>query len=393
MLQMASPSVFGKEELTKPVNRSKLIAEDGQSHELRLPCSFARTRDGVCNRFHCSAPPRTLRVGLFVIPRIIYILLLATFLHAQNANLGTAGAQFLKIPIGARSAALGGAVTGMSQDATALFWNPAGIIHNHTHALHVSHIPWITFFEVNALAYTLNLKEQGAIGMYARALAMEKLEITTEYEPDGTGEFFDSQDLEMGVSYARKLIDHFSFGVTVKFIRQRIWNEIASGIAFDFGTHYNIGFQNATIAMSLRNFGPDLKMDGPDLLVFYDSSDDFPNRLIPSNKNTEAYPLPLIFQFGMGIDLIKAQFFQSRLAVDVIHYNDNDEQVLMGLESTIAQRFIVRGGYRFNQNEAQPSLGVGLHQRIEKMVIKLDYAFVMHEYLGDTRFLSLDIIF
>ncbi|MBT3254262.1 MAG: PorV/PorQ family protein [Candidatus Marinimicrobia bacterium] len=324
---------------------------------------------------------------------ILIFSILTVSLSAQNANLGTAGAQFLKIPIGARSAALGGAVTGMSMDATALFWNPAGIIHNHTHALHVSHIPWMTFFDVNALAYTLNLKEQGAVGLYARALGMEKMEITTEYEPEGTGEYFDSQDLEIGVSYARKLIDQFSFGMTAKYIRQRIWNEVASGIAFDFGTHYNIEFQNASIAMSLRNFGPDLQMDGPDLLVFYDGSEDIPNRLIPSNMNTEAYPLPLTFQFGLGIDLVKAPFFHSRLALDAIHYNDNDEQLLVGLESTIAQRFILRGGYRFNETEQQPSLGVGLHQRIDKMVIKLDYAYVMHEYLGDTRFLSMDIIF
>ena len=324
---------------------------------------------------------------------VLVVLLLTSTLVAQNANLGTAGAQFLKIPIGARSAALGGAVTGMSMDATALFWNPAGIIHDYTHALHVSRIPWMTFFDINALAYTLNLKEQGAMGFYIRALGMEKMEITTEYEPDGTGEYFDSQDLEIGVSYARKLIEQFSFGVTTKYISQRIWNETASGFAFDFGTHYNIEFQNASIAMSLRNFGPDLKMDGPDLLVFYDGSDEYPNRLIPSNKNTEAYPLPLIFQFGIGMDLLKTQFFHSRLALDAIHYNDNDEQFLIGLESTIAQRFILRGGYRFNETEKQPSLGVGLHQRIDKMVIKLDYAFVLHKHLGDTRFLSLDIVF
>ncbi len=323
----------------------------------------------------------------------LLISFLAVSIFAQNANLGTAGAQFLKIPIGARSAALGGAVTGMSTDATALFWNPAGIIHDHTHALHVSHIPWMTFFDVNALAYTLNLKELGAIGIYARTLGMEKMEITTEYEPDGTGEFFDSQDLEMGVVYARKLIDQFSFGITAKYIRQRIWNEIASGFAFDFGTHYTIDFQTSTIAMSLRNFGPDIKMDGPDLLVFYDGSDEYQDRLIPSSKNTEAYPLPLTFQFGVGMDLMNTKFFHSRIALDVIHYNDNDEQALIGLETTIAQRFILRGGYRFNQSRQQPSLGVGLQQRIEKMVIKLDYAFVMHEYLGETKFLSMDIIF
>jgi len=324
---------------------------------------------------------------------LLILSLMAPGIFAQNPNLGTAGAQFLKIPIGARSAALGGAVTGMSRDATAIFWNPAGIIQEHVNALHISHIPWMTFFDVNAVAYSLNLQDAGTIGISIRSLGMEKLEITTEYEPEGTGEFFDSQDLELGVSFARQLIDQFSFGITTKYIRQRIWNETASGIAFDIGSLYRIDFQNTAIAMSLRNFGPDLRMEGPDLIVFYDGNDDLPDRLIPSNKNTEEYSLPLIFQFGLGIDLIKAPFFHSRLALDAIHYSDNDEQLLVGLESTLAQRFVVRGGYRFNQTEKQPSVGVGLHQRIDKMVIKLDYAFVLHEHLGDTRFLSMDIVF
>jgi len=311
----------------------------------------------------------------------------------QNKNLGTAGAQFLKIPVGARAAALGGAVTGLSDDATSLFWNPAGITQDHTHSLHVSQIPWMTYFNITAVGYTINLPQRGTIGFHFRTLGMEKMEITTELEPNGTGEFFDSQDIEVGVSYAVKLIDQFSIGFTSKVIQQRIWNETATAVALDIGTLYHIHYRNTAIAMSMRNFGPDLQMSGPDLLVFYDASEEYANRILPANKKTEAYTLPLIFQFGLTSDVISAPFFHSTIGLDLVHYNDNDEQILIGLESTIAQRFAVRGGYRFNESESQPSLGVGLQQRIDKMVIKLDYAYVLHEYLGDTRFISLDIIF
>ncbi len=314
-------------------------------------------------------------------------------LFGLNKNLGTAGAQFLKIPVGARAAALGGAVTGMSDDATALFWNPAGITQDHTHSLHASQIPWMTYFNITAVGYTMNLPRRGTLGIHIRTLGMEKMEITTELEPEGTGEFFDSQDIEVGVSYAVKLIDQFSMGFTAKFIQQRIWNESASGLAADFGTLYHIEYGNTVIAMSMRNFGPDLQMSGPDLLVFYDASEYYPNRIVPANKKTEAYPLPLIFQLGLTSDVINSAYFHSRFGLDLVHFNDNDEQILMGLENTIAQRFVIRGGYRFNSEKSSASLGVGLNQRIDKLIFQLDYAFVMHEYLEDTRFLSLNLLF
>lgn len=329
---------------------------------------------------------RFLLIGLCSIHLVLTV-------NAQNPNLGSAGAQFLKIPIGARAAALGGAVTGMSSDATALFWNPAGIAQSHNHSLHFSYIPWMSYFDITALAYSVKIKNEGTLGFHALALGMDKMQITTEMKPEGTGQYFDAQDIEMGLSYARQLTDRFSMGFSTKFLHQRIWNETASGVAFDVGTHYSIEFQNMALAMSMRNFGSDLQMDGPDLLVVVDEQEQFPNRLIQSKKQTEAYPLPLSFQFGLAADILNTAFMQSRLAVDAIHLNDNAEQIHLGLETILARQFILRGGYKFNDEEAKGSLGVGLHRKVGEMILKFDYAYVMHDRLEDTRFMSIGMIF
>ena len=70
---------------------------------------------------------------------IFFSALLAFPVLGQNPNLGTAGAQFLKIPVGARESAMAGAVIANTSDATSLFWNPAGITGVKTNDLGFSH--------------------------------------------------------------------------------------------------------------------------------------------------------------------------------------------------------------------------------------------------------------
>ena len=43
------------------------------------------------------------------------------------SNVGTTAAAFLNIGVGSRANAMGGAFTAMADDATALYWNPAGL--------------------------------------------------------------------------------------------------------------------------------------------------------------------------------------------------------------------------------------------------------------------------
>jgi len=57
-------------------------------------------------------------------------ILFALFMISQSlfaGGEGTTGAQFLKLGIGARPAALGESFTGVADDINSLYWNPAGL--------------------------------------------------------------------------------------------------------------------------------------------------------------------------------------------------------------------------------------------------------------------------
>lgn len=324
---------------------------------------------------------------------IALILYLGDQLQAQNPNLGTSGAQFLKIPISARAAGMGGAYVGICQDATSVFWNPAGIAQVKNHSAHFSHTRWFDTFDVSAASYIYNAGAFGAFAASVLVLAMDEMEVTSEFSPGGTGLFYDAQDLALGISYGRNLTDRFRVGLTARYIQQRIWNETASGIAFDVGTQYQLAFNNLTLAMSMTNFGPDMRFDGPDLKVTYDDNPNFPNRLVPTRLETEAYPLPLNFEFGIAMDLFDSQFARAIVAIDAVHPNDNRERIHFGTEVSFYDRLFFRGGYKLNHDDEQYNLGCGITAFVSGILLGFDYAYSVYDILPDVHRVSFGVNF
>jgi hypothetical protein len=211
---------------------------------------------------------------------------------------------------------------------------------------------------------------------------MDKMEVTTEDQPNGTGDLFDAADLMVGLTYARKLTDNFSVGVTAKYVNQRIWNETASGWAFDVGTQYRIGFRDLTLAMSLTNFGPDMSYDGRDLDFKYDKYATVPgSRLTPSRLAPEEYPLPLHFQVGLAMTAVKSDDFTLLLAVDVAHPNDNAERLNTGAEIAFLDYFRLRGGYRFGYDQESSTFGGGVAIPVGDARLIFDYAYAVYSLL------------
>lgn len=320
--------------------------------------------------------------------------LLACAAPGQNPNLGTSGAQFLKIPAGARAAAMAGAVVGSTADASALFWNPAGIVNVTTGDLSASYTPWWATVKLSHAAVVFSAEGTGSFGLSLALLGMDEMEMTTELEPEGNGVMFDAQDLMLGLTYARRLTDQFSVGLTVKYINQRIWNETASGLAFDVGTQYRIGLRDLTLAMSMQNFGPDLRYDGRDLNVKYDPESPNPsNRLAPARLTPEDYPLPLMFQVGLSMTAITTDEFDLLAEVDVVHPNDNRERINVGAELTILKVLALRGGYRFNYDAETATFGAGLNVPLGGTTLRVDYAYALYDLLPDVSRLSVGFSF
>jgi hypothetical protein len=325
---------------------------------------------------------------------ILLLLVAAGPARADNPNIGTAGAQFLQIPVGGRAAAMGGAVVANSRDASSLFWNPAGMVNIPGGSLFAAHTQWWATIALNHAAFVYSLEDIGSFGFSATSLTMDPMDVTTELQPEGTGQSFDARDLMVGVSYARKLTEDFAVGVTAKYVSQQIWNEKAGGIAFDVGTQYRLGLGDLTVGMCMSNYGDNLRFDGKDLDVKLDADPQAPfNRLSPARLQSEEYPLPLHFQVGVSMTVVTLDYFEAMMALDVTHPNDTRERVNLGTELRIAQNFFLRGGYRINYDSESGTLGAGIVVPLKDLRVNFDYAYAMYDLLPNIHRISLGVDF
>ena len=103
------------------------------------------------------------------------------------------------------------------------------------------------------------------------------------------------------MSYARSLTDRFSIGATLKYVRQKIYNEKASSGAIDIGVLY-LNDSNIRLGMSISNIGFDMIMRGKDLTksIDIDPNSSGNNETIVANLKTDYWPLPIFFRVGLS---------------------------------------------------------------------------------------------
>ena len=320
---------------------------------------------------------------------LFYCFVFSTLLYAQDPNLGSSGAQFLKIPLSAKEAGMGGAVVGLTNSASSMFWNPAGIAKVRGTDLHFTYMKWFDLFDMNAAAIAYSLGDAGTIGASVISFSTGDIEITNEESPNGTGEYYDANDFAIGISYARNLTTKFNVGVSVKYVNQRIWHENAAGFAFDIGTQYALDFHNLVIAMSMTNFGGDLRFEGSDLEVREQPDPNYPlSRAAPADLRTSDFPLPLNFQVGIGFDIYNSEFVKVIGGIDAVHPNDNRERVQVGSQVSFYDRFFLRGGYLYHHDTQNFALGAGANLPLGSTIIEFDYSYSHYKILPSVHRIS-----
>ena len=337
---------------------------------------------------------------LKVVLGIILGLSVCTFAQDDFSKVATGTAQFLKLGAGARGTALGDAYSALVNDATAMYWNPAGIQKVQHIALSASRTYLFADINYDFLGVVIPMDENTSIGVSVLYLSSGDIERTTIDEPEGTGDTFDTGHSSIGITIARSLTQRFDLGVTIKYISERLFREEASTIAFDVGSQFDTGIYGIKLGMVLSNFGGKMKFDGPDL-----------NRPITNDQTnirydnggrwkTEEWPIPLLFRLGIRTDLLGRDseliYSESNRITLLLEGNDPIDHVLrynLGLEYEWNSMLALRAGYKINYDEADVTAGVGFDFSNLGFDLKIDYAFNNYGLLGYVHNYTLEFRF
>jgi len=299
---------------------------------------------------------------------------------AQFSKRGTSGAQFLKIGVGARAQGMGGAFTALANDASTLYWNPAGIARIANMEMIFSYTNWFTDINHSFFGFVYNAGSLGSIGISLTSVNMGDMEITTPEEPLGTGNFFNASDIAFGITYAKNMTDRFSFGIKLKLIHESIWDMTATGWAFDLGTIYDIGLGGLKLAMNMANFGGELHYSGAGLLTQYNAFPEAGN-VAPVNVyyDSDQFSLPMTFRLGLsyGWDPF-GESINVTECVEFVKTNDKTEAVIVGGEAALMDIFFVRFGVNtFQEDDMEEgiSAGAGIQLNLGNNRGSFDYAY------------------
>ncbi len=335
--------------------------------------------------------------------RIIVVLLIflpPTARGEEITKIGTTSANFLQMEVGARAVAMGGAFVGVADDASALFWNPAGINLASGIRTHYQIINLYAGIQHHFGGLVYHLTPTASLGAVINYVDVGKMEVTTLEEPDGTGEEFGANSMALGLSFSAQLTDRVYVGVTGKYIQEKIWLEVGRGIALDIGTIYNIEQSGIRIGMALTNLGPEMGIDdGPHLRFYREKPEDFPGSPQPESRlATRNFPLPLTFNLGVSLNLIGSHALLSKnktnrvtVAMGANDGFDAPFRTNWGLEYCWQEGFALRGGYHQGYDTAGLTAGFGLNlQKFTRMNLQIDYAWSDYGDLGSISIWSLE---
>ena len=278
----------------------------------------------------------------------------------QYQKVGAAGAQFLKIGIGARANAMGGAYSAVCNDLTSMYWNPAGLADIKSIAANFSYTQWFAGFGLNYGAISLPLGEHFTSALYAMSFSSDRIKMTTMEQQEGSGSYTWS-DVAVGATFAGYLTDQFSFGVTFKYIQTAFTGLSASGIAFDIGTMYNTGIQGIKLGFSINNLGTEQKFSGQDLQATKKLIEQSNASPLDVQYLSSSYTIPLAFRAGATTDIINDENNRLLAEVDFIAMSDVSEQCAIGAEYTWNNLLSIRGGYLIGQYQFGLSGGFGVN--------------------------------
>jgi hypothetical protein len=331
----------------------------------------------------------------------LVIVFSALLLAGSEDRIGTAGAQELRIPIGSRGSAMGGALVANAKGTEALFWNPAGAAAEGGTEAMFSHLQYFADMKLEYVAVKTSIEGFGTIGVSAKMLGIGDILKTTWNDQQGAaGEYFNPTYSVIGLTYARQFTDRVAFGTTAYFISERIEQVTARGIAFDFGFTYVPNWRGLKFGVVVKNFGPEMKFDGANFgnSVIPPGSD--PNSAAKDLRSQSAsFELPSSVQFGAAWNPLDRPNEKNNVEFSTVFQSNNfsQDEFRGGMEYSYSDMFFLRGGYAgSNQSNYMfgPSFGAGVSLHWGATNVVFDYSWQKTDFFtGDNQYFTVKMAF
>lgn len=310
---------------------------------------------------------------------------------------GTNAAPELRIPVGSRYLAMGGSAVASAIGLEAIYWNPAGVALSKTSANAIfSYRSYIADMNMDYVALSGSFGDFGSLALSFRSLNIGDINVTTETQPDGTGEIINPTYFVLGLTYSKALTDRISFGSTINLINESWSGVSAHGFGVDAGVQYRNLFDipNLSIGVVVKNLGSALQYDGNALYV--QATDPNADRTTTYYK-VAAGSFELPSEISLGIAYSRAIDEDNSLSVAGTFSNNNYsyDEYKGGLEYSYKDILFLRGGY-LQAPDASPdtnpdifkgfTFGVGFNLKdFTDIDLSVDYAWQQVKFFSNSN--------
>ena len=165
---------------------------------------------------------------------------------------------FLRLPVSAHAAALGGDNISLNEDdATLIFHNPALMNFVADKTINLNYMTYMEGAKTASASFVKGIGERASWGVTGQYMDYGTMKQTT-YDNIEIGEF-SAKDICIGGAFAYALTEKISGGITAKFITSSIADYNSIGVGVDLGLNYTDSIGDLSISIAAKNLGGQVK--------------------------------------------------------------------------------------------------------------------------------------
>lgn len=292
---------------------------------------------------------------------IVVFLSLASKLWADTGDGGYAGA-FQQLGLGARALGMGGAFVGVADDATAGFFNPAGLAQIRMRTFGACFRKMTLDRRLSYVTYCQPIREEATVSMAWINAGVS--DVMGRNENGEITEEIKNYENAIELFFGRKIINELSVGVRIGYVQYNLANISAYGIGFGFSA-FGKPMQKLRLGAAVENLGMKYSWASGE---YWKKSD------LLGSSSEESFPINL--RFGASYLLLKDRILVSS---EIDKSEKQKEKIHLGIEGWILEKLAARAGY----DKGSLTLGMGLRQKMGSTILGFDYAFVSSRVKDD----------